>query len=360
MNSNELFYSLALNRIDGLGPVAFVRLLSYFGSAEKIFSLNKEELKSFKILPKAISSLLAKDTFEKTEKEISYIENNNIRVISYTEESYPALLKQAESFPGLLYVKGDGNFNSAKDWIGIVGSRKVSEYGVKVCQKLVAELVFGGLGIVSGFALGVDIAAHLSCIENNGKTLAVLGNGLGYVHPPSHKKYVEKIIEKGGAFISEFPCDVPPMKFNFPRRNRIISGLSRGVLVVEAAEKSGALITAQYALDQNRDLFAVPGDITKLQSSGCNKLIQQGAKLVVEGNDILKEWQYTLASSVVEVKPLNPDEHEIYQALSEEPRIPDELTQVTGFPSAKVLMLLTKLELDGKVRGLPGRRYERV
>lgn len=360
MNSNELFYSLALNRIDGLGPVTFVRLLSHFGSAEKIFSLKKDELESFKILPKAISSLLAKDTFEKTEKEISYIEKNNIRVLSYTENSYPELLKQAESFPGLLYIKGEGNFNSAKDWLGIVGSRQVSEYGIKVCKKLVTELVSGGLGIVSGFALGVDITAHLSCIENNGKTLAVLGNGLGYVHPSSHKKHVEAILEKGGAFISEFPCDVPPMRFNFPRRNRVISGLSRGVLVIEAAEKSGALITAQYALDQNRDLFAVPGEITKLQSSGCNKLIQQGAKLITEGNDILKEWQYTLGSSIVEVKSLHPDEHEIYKALSDLPKIPDELIEATGFPSAKVLMLLTKLELDGKVRGLPGRRYERI
>ena len=182
---------------------------------------------------------------------------------------------------------------------------------------------------------------------------------MGFVHPASHKKYVPQILEKG-AFISEFPCDVAPAPYNFPRRNRIVSGISRGVLVVEAAEKSGALITAQYALDQNRDLFAVPGEITKKQSVGCNQLIQQGAKLVTEGNDILKEWQYSSVSSSISIKPLHPDENEIYTALSESAKIPDELVEITGFPSSKVLMLLTKLELEGKVRGLSGRRYERA
>ncbi|HBF11773.1 MAG TPA: DNA-protecting protein DprA [Deltaproteobacteria bacterium] len=381
LNHPDLPYWLALNNREAIGPQSFIKAFDHFGSAKAVFGASKDDLIQCGLRPSVVSALERPVDLKQGEEELSFYQKKNIQILSFKDKAYPPLLKQIHSFPPLLFVWGNLSALSSDDCLGVVGSRAVTEYGVVACRRLVRECVEGGFSIVSGFAKGIDIEAHKTTLELGGITVAVLGSGFGFLYPPEHSVYVEKILEKG-AFVSEFPFKAFPHPSFFPRRNRIISGLSRGVLVVEANEKSGAMITARYATEQNRDVFAVPGPLDSLRSRGCHRLIQQGAKLVMEGRDILDEWHYPLRSlaqdaSLAQSRPhglsrnlgdekqkmklslveSNTDESKVVQACRERSQNIDEIIGATGLSSEKLTVLLTQLELGGRLRLMPGGRF---
>ena len=359
MERSELIAQLALTKIDSLGPVSFIRLVEAFGSAERAFKGGVEELRRFAGLREGQAAAIKAFTdFPSCEQELKWIEREGAKVLSFSDDGYPPLLKKIYAYPPLLFALGNVSLlnEAAGDTLGVVGSRAATEYGVMATRKIVRDLTARGVRIASGFALGIDITAHLAAVESEGKTVAVLPGGLGEVYPRSHRKYVSKILRRG-VFITEFLSDVVPHPEYFPRRNRIISGVSRGTLVVEAAIKSGALITADYAAEQNRDLFVVPGSIFSSKSEGCHQLIQQGAKPVATAEDILADWGYPPKTSAKETFA-HPDEEKVYRLLLEGPLSSDEVVEKTGLPPQRVTVTLSRLELDGKVKGLGGQRFQ--
>lgn len=299
-------------------------------------------------------------------KELSLIEKNKIKTITLLDKEYPAALKSIAAAPLLLYVQGE---ILAQDCfaIAIVGSRLSSFYGIKTAERLSRELSYRGFTIVSGMARGIDTAAHKGALKSGGRTIAVLGCGLDIVYPRENKKLSDEIIRQG-AVISEFPLGTAPEKFNFPIRNRIISGLSLGTVVVEAGKQSGALITANYALDQGKEVFAVPGHIDSPTSQGTHQILKDGAKLAESADDILEELQPIIKSHLKELKKtdspllprLNPREEKIYNLLSaSRPKYVDELSKEVAFPPAQVLSILSMLELKKIVKRLAGQRFVR-
>ena len=280
-----------------------------------------------------------------------------IQILRVHDAGYPSLLKEIATAPAELYLKGS---LPACAYLAVVGSRDASAYGLRIAQRLSRELAEAGFCIVSGLARGIDAAAHRGALEGKGKTVAVLGSGLSELYPPENCRLGEEILEKGGALISEFPPTYPVLPENFPRRNRIISGLSLGVVVVEADEKSGALITANFAMEQGREVFACPGPMDSTLSRGCHRLIQQGAKLVVETADIFEELKIPLVhhfSKEPEIPALDPKETKLYRQLSDEPLSVDLLAQNCELPVQEVLSTLLQLELKQLVRAYPGKRF---
>ena len=354
--NNDLVYWLALYRLLNMGSITLLKLISRFGSAQKVFESKESDWKDIKIKIPA-SEIIHFKNFDPFKKELDLLSSNNIHVLTFNDPLYPSQLKEISSHPALLYAWGNLDLLSYSPWLGVVGSRKATPYGIDVCRQLSADLVKAGVGLISGFAYGVDITAHEICLKNKGKTIAVLGGGFGAIYPNSHKKYVPQMVEEG-LMLSEFPYNLQPRPEFFPRRNRIISGLSKGVLVVEAGVESGAMITAKYALDQNRDVFAVPGSIFSATSEGCNRLISQGAKLVTKSSDILEEWNLVSVKSQ-EKKNItfkSAQEEKIYQTCLSEASF-DSLMDELGFTSSELLTHLTQMELDGKVKSLPQGRY---
>lgn len=353
----DLPYWLSLTfGVPGVGPALTARLILHFGSGEAVFKATPLALKEASIPLAAVEAIGRFKEFDEWKSEVAILQKKSVISVVFTDPIYPKRLKEIPGYPPVLFVWGDIDCLNRGEWLGVVGSRDLTEYGVKSCRELVGPLAAAGLGIISGFALGVDITAHLATLEAGGKTVGVLGGGFGPLSPSSHRRHIPAIIEKGGALISEFPYSMVPIPKFFPRRNRIISGLSRGVLVIEANEKSGAMITARYALDQNRDLFAVPGPIQSDKSRGCNRLIQEGAKLVMEPEDVLKEWKMTAAAKI-QIPFDHPDEGSIYQACLNAGLTADEIIEQTGIAAPSVTMFLTKLELNGRLQCMPGRRY---
>lgn len=292
-------------------------------------------------------------------KEWQKIEKQKVDFIVSSESKYPDLLKEISYSPSSFYIKGE--IPEKAPCIAIVGTRKVTAYGKLVTEKLVGELVHYNFIIVSGLAYGVDTIAHETALKNQGKTIAVLGSGLNNLYPYSNKRLSQKIARRG-ALISEYPLDAPALKSYFPWRNRIISGLSLATIVIEAPEKSGALITAQFALEQNREVFAIPGSIFNKNSIGTNNLIKQGAKLVCEIEDILEELniQYTLPiiKDPLNLKFDNKQEEKIYQSLSKEnPIAIDKIIEISNLSPKEVLAILTTLELKEFIKNTDGGNY---
>ena len=292
--------------------------------------------------------------------------NNKIKVLSLTDKDYPTNLKYIYDPPSTLYVEGKiiPEDNIA---IAIVGSRRATHYGLQNAQKLAYELAAKGISIISGLARGVDSAAHRGALRAGGRTIAVLGSGLNVIYPRENKALAREIAQNG-AVISEFPEDTPPFKENFPRRNRIISGLSLGVVVVEAAKRSGALITANCALEQGREVFALPGKIDSFTSQGTHNLIKDGAKLVESSEDIIEELEPLMAEYVRQAKSeskakvapnLPQEEREIYSCLTSEPVDIDEIMQKVALPYGRLLTSLLKLEHKKLVKELPGKLFVR-
>ena len=359
---------LILNAVSGIGPIRARSLIEYFGAAEKVLSASLDDLLAAPEIPEhaALNILhFSKDKF--LTHEYNLLSSHNVSVITDGHEDYPGALREIPSAPLLLYVQGKAGV-LREPAVAIVGSRRASLYGLGIAQKFAIELAQAGLAIVSGLARGIDTAAHQGALKSGGITVAVLGCGLSSIYPPENQKLAQSIAERG-AVISEFPMETIPASFNFPRRNRIISGLSKGVVVVEAALKSGALITSDFALEQGRDVFAVPGKIGDPAAAGTNRLIQQGAKLTTSIEDILQD----LAPGLQDFRPapaqpeenlstdntLTDEEKNICSSLSDEALHIDELADKTGLSVTQTALNLFRLQLKKLVRQLPGQKYQK-
>jgi DNA processing protein len=357
---SDLRYWIALSMLPEVGPVGAKKLLSVFGRPDKIFGSGLDDL----IAVQGIGINRAKNikefaSWKDVEKQIKVIEQKRIKAVSLDSPLYPELLRETEGAPVVLYVKGD-MLPQDKFAIAMVGSRKMTHYGASVTEKMSEELASMGFTIVSGLARGVDSLSHKGALKAEGRTIAVLGSGIDVPYPPENKDLLDRITHSG-CVISEFPPGTPPDKENFPRRNRLISGLSLGVLVVEAAADSGALITARYAVEQGREVFAVPGNITSSHSRGTNELIQRGAILVQKVEDIVEELAPVLkgfirSNNKVKVE-VNDEEEKLCNLLSGEPKQVDMISRESGLPASRVLSVLLGLELKGAVKQITGKRF---
>lgn len=357
MSSLEKVYLHALNLISQLGNQNLRRLLQYFGSAKNIWLTPFYELRKAKIPDRAINSLIEERQKMDVVKEWQRLKNEGVAVLSCFDQNYPPLLKEIFSPPVIIYVKGNYHLN-AKNNLAIVGTRKNSVYSQRVLENFMPDLI-KHFTIVSGLALGVDAIAHQETLKNNGQTIAVLGSGLDLIYPCSNQRLAEEILDKGGSLISEYPLGTEPFKQHFPARNRLISGLSLGTLVVEAPLGSGALITAAFSLEQNREVFAVPGSVFSEKSQGTNQLIQLGAKAVLSANNILETFNLDLTKNKNKIilKPITAEEKIICQLLSAEPLHLDKIIARSKLETSVVNATLVNLELKGIVKNLGGLNY---
>ena len=366
---------VALNLIPDVGSIRLKNLLEAFGSAPKIFLNPESTLKKVDKIGDKIAKAIARFSSESLKKELELAKKLKVEIITLKDKKYPENLKEIYDPPLCLYVKGR-LFPEDKLALAVVGSRRASLYGLACAEKFSYSLANLGITIVSGLARGVDTQAHKGALKARGRTLAVLGSGLNNMYPPENKNLAESIAERA-AVISEFPLDTAPLARNFPRRNRVISGLSLGTIVVEAAKNSGALITADFALEQGRDVFAIPGKVDSATSIGTNRLIKQGAKLIDSVEDILEELKVKIKEFIPEKKPdleitgegntkkkepsfaLSQDESLVYNILCDTPCYVDEIIEKTQLPSAKVMSLLFTLEMKKMIKQLPGKMFIR-
>jgi len=370
MNDEILKYWIALKSIKGIGYVSFPALVDRFGSPAAVFGASVSDLQQTDGISRQIAEAIVHFRgWDNVKAELELIRKNNINIITYQDELYPGQLLNVYDRPPYIYVRG--NLSSEDINLAIVGSRAASTYGKYTTERISRDLALQGVTVVSGMARGIDSSAHRGAITAHGRTVAILGSGLDVIYPPENKKLFADIIENGAA-ISEFPMGTPPRSTNFPARNRIISGMSYGVVIVEAGEKSGSLITARLALEQGREVFAVPGSIDSAGSRGTNKLIKQGAKLIENTEDILEEIlpqierkkplkgfsaPETLNVSSPCAEKLNAAEQKLYDLVSQKRMHIDDLISVTGFSSADILSALTTMELKGIVRQHPGKFF---
>jgi DNA processing protein len=365
MMAEDLFYWLALNFVPGVGAIFIKRLLDRFQTPEAVFQASMKELLEVEGLGVKVASEIRKGPSEQAVKnELSSLEKSGGRIITLEDEAYPPRLRDIYDPPALLYLKGELKKEDELA-VSIVGSRKTTPYGRWITEKISQTLVRYGVTIVSGMARGVDSVAHWGAISGGGRTLAVLGCGVDVVYPPENRNLFSKIIEQG-AVLSEFPMGSPPEGGHFPKRNRIISGLSMGVVVVEAGPDSGSLITANFALEQGREVFAIPGNVGAGGSRGTNRLIKDGAKLVESSEDILEEilpqWKRE-KERIEEVKPRGPELSEeekiLYEMLGETPLHIDAMIRESKFEPGKVSSLLLNLELKGVISQWPGKCFSK-
>jgi DNA processing protein len=362
---DEIARWLALGRVKGLGLVSFKKLATRFDDPTQAFFASPAELGEIEGLHRdAIEGLTGFSEWAEIEKEIHRIRETGIEIVRYVDVNYPARLRMISDPPPLLYVKGNLLANDEKA-VAIVGSRSASDYGRRVARDLARGLATLGFTVVSGMARGIDGMAHEMALNAGGRTIAVLGSGVERAYPPEHDQLYRRIAEQG-AVISELPVGTKPMAFNFPARNRLISGLSLGVVVVEATEKSGSLITASLAVEQGREVFAVPGEVGSSRSRGAHRLIRQGAKLVETVDDIIEEIapqlvnrSKDLAEPAARVLPQDSSNaaRKIFALLQERTLQVDEVIERSGLRPAEVLEVLLDLELQGYLRQLPGKIY---
>jgi DNA processing protein len=354
----DLPYYLAFARVKGIGPARLKLLKSHFDSLADAWDSSFFELTASGLDAKSINTLLEMRKKIEPEREVERVQKVGATALCWDDPDYPKLLREVNDPPPVLFIKG--TLTEADAWaVGIVGTRQCTVYGREVAEMLGTELARNHITVVSGMARGIDAAAHAAAIKAQGRTLAVLGCGVDVVYPPEHKKLAQQISENG-ALISDYPIGTPPDAMNFPPRNRIISGLSLGVVVVEADEKSGALITTDFAAEQGRDVFAVPGNIFNRSSRGTNKLIQNGAKMVLDVNSVLEELNLNMIADRVEVQtavPENDTERALMTKLSHEPLATDELVRTLQLPAEVVTATLALMELKGMVRQANGTSY---
>ena len=372
---------LELNMTPGIGPRAAAKLLERFGSAEAVYSATRAELEQSRLAPEAVDSIIARNLRSAAEAEITAVRKLGGDILLLDDGVYPSSLREIYDPPIVLYVKGAWSECLDQPCVGVVGSRKCSTYGQNAAMMLARDLAQRGMTVVSGFARGIDAAAHRGALEAGGRTLAVLGTGIDEVYPRDHKQLAEEILAKGGALVSQFPLGTPPVSENFPYRNRIISGLSLGVVVVEAAENSGSLITARLAMEQNREVFAVPGNITSRNSFGTNYLIKgAGAKLVQQWQDIAAEMPPQLAAKLLPPpftetsartaslsdklalvpEGLSQTETSVFRLLTpDSPAHVDWLVDKSKLSISELTEALLALEMRELVRALPGRCFVR-
>jgi DNA processing protein len=352
--------------------------LERFGSAEGVFGALRSELERLRLRPEAVESIALRDRMAAAAVELERVRAlEGADVLALDDGAYPALLREIPDPPVTLYVRGGWRASLEAPCVGVVGSRRCSTYGQNVAASLARELAARGVTVVSGLARGVDAAAHRGALEAGGRTAAVLGTGIDEVYPRDHRRLAEEILEKGGALVTQFPLGTPPVAENFPYRNRIISGLSYGVVVVEASENSGSLITARLALEQGREVFAVPGNITSRNSFGTNFLIKgAGAKLIQQWQDVVCEFPPDVAAAILppevgrkggpphaqppEPAGLTGPESAVLKLIPvDAPAHIDALAGESGLPVQELSGLLLALEMRELVRQLPGRCYVR-
>lgn len=355
---------IALRAVAGVGPVLFRRLLERFETPEHVFSAVPGALAAVRgVTPQIVEALADPACRHFAEEECRRIEAAAVRLLTFLDAAYPRRLFEIGDPPPLLYLRGA--IPSWEPAVAVVGSRRATREGLKAAERLSSELASSGVLVVSGLARGIDTAAHRGALAGGGQTVAVLGCGLDVDYPPENGPLAHQIAGQG-CIISEFPMTTQPLAEHFPRRNRIISGLSRGVLVVEAVEKSGSLITARYALDQGREVMAVPGPISTAACRGSNRLIKQGAQLVDCVEDILdavriSRSEHALPLFKQHTSPsrcsLTPREAAVYELVAQGPRHLDEITQALELTPGEVSAMVLGLELKGMLQQLPGSYY---
>ena len=354
---------LALTRIKGLGCISFKKLASHFADPTWSLSATAAELSAIEGIDRnVVDGLLAFTQWDEVEQEAQRAKQAGVKIIPFGSGIYPARLRSIADPPPCLYLKGEIRPEDDKA-VAVIGTRSASHYGRRVARDLCRGLASLGFTVVSGMARGIDGVAHDEALNAGGRTIAVLGSGVDRAYPPEHQKLYHRISENG-AVISELPLGAPPLAFNFPARNRLISGLSAGVVVVEATEKSGSLITAAIALEQGREVFAVPGEVGSSRSRGGHRLIRQGAKLVESVDDILEEIAPQLVArdrqpAALRTLPVDaqPETHKIFDLLQERSLHIDEVIEASGFSASRVSQILLELELQGFLKQLPGNRY---
>jgi DNA processing protein len=368
MSNDDIRDYLRLALTPGIGGVLFRALVDHFGSAEAALGASEAEIGRVAGFGKvrAAEVARAREAVE-VDAEIEKAAARGVKIVTFASPDYPVALSYLAGPPPVLYVRGTLVPQDAQAF-AIVGSRRSSLYGQEQAERFAVALAGAGFTVTSGLARGVDLHAHVGALKAGGRTIAVLGNGLSTIYPPEHAKRANEIAESG-AIISEFPMDTGPTPENFPRRNRIISGLSLGVLVVEAGLKSGALITASFAAEQGKEVFAIPGRIDNPFSLGANHLIQDGAKLVQSLDDILDEFRDLKLPRGAEAEgsqgelplgpKLDPQEEAILAALDGEPQTTDQIAERCGLPTSAVTANLTMLELKRLVQPVPGQRFVR-
>lgn len=353
---------LALNSVRLIGPVRVRRLLDAFGSVEAILASPASRLASVEgVGPEAARAVTEWDQHWELSKELDEIARLGLNVVDREDPSYPAILKEIYDPPLVLYYRGDLSA-CARRSIAVVGSRHTSHYGQEMAKKISYQIAYAGLTVTSGLARGIDTFAHQGALAAKGRTVAVLGCSLDRIYPPENQALADMIAGQGGALLSEFPLGTPPDRQTFPMRNRIVSGLSTGLVVVEAGENSGALITARMAADQGRNVFAVPGRIDQPHAKGCHRLIKEGAKLVEGVEDILGEFDLLIPPGPGEGKRPWPEdlgtaERNVLEAMDLDENSLDGIIQKCGLPSAVVTSTLLRLEMRKLVRQLPGKNF---
>ena len=348
---NHLQAWIRLNIVEGIGIARKLELLRLSTEPEKLFLLDRNELGRLGLKPDQAEMFLSNDKMQESEMLLEHAVKKGIRIVPIDDEEYPEFLRYIHDPPLVLYVKGIIPMGLC---MAVVGSRKASGYGTETAFKLSSDLAREGIIVVSGMARGIDTAAHTGALHAEGKTIAVLGCGPDKAYPPENRGLMERIANSG-AVISEYPPGVGPQSYHFPVRNRLISGICIGVLVVEASFKSGSLITVQAALDQGRDVFAVPGNINHYNSMGTNKLIREGAKLVLSCEDILEEIPWRIDTVKMSGKSMKSDdisfeENKVLHLLRNEDMYDDQISEKSALPVNVLLTILLQLELKGMIR----------
>ncbi len=369
MTKNDSLYIHALRSIDGIGNGTLEKLLAYFECGEHIWQASESELALVpNIGPNKRSLILAGRRTLDPDRLWEQLLALNISLLTQNDANYPKLLRQMPDAPQTVYTRGSHDWSQEVPMLAIVGSRKHSSYGMQVAEQLASDLTRSGILVISGLAFGIDSVAHKGALEAGGETIAILGSGIDdrMISPASHFQLAQKIIAHG-ALVSEYPPGTQASQGSFPMRDRIIAGLCLGTLVIEAPEKSGSLITAQCALEYNREVFAVPGSIFSPYSLGTNSLIKRGAKLVTGVQDILEELPAPQSLSASATLPsaeqaigLSPDEHTLLTTLTHEPLHIDLIIKQTKLPTAQVSTLLSLLEIKGLAKNVGGMHYVRV
>jgi DNA processing protein len=367
MTDTELFNTLALLRVEGVGDIMAKKLISHCGSAEEVLKAKKSRITSIDGVGEiAWQNLQNKDVYKQAEAEMKFIEQEGIKASYFMDADYPEKLKHCIDGPAILFSSGNINLEGRKI-ISIVGTRQITSYGTDFCKKLIEDLAPLNPVIISGFAYGVDITAHQAALDNNLQTIGVLAHGLNQIYPKVHKKYMAKMEENGG-FMTEFWSTSNPDRENFLKRNRIIAGMAEATVVIESADKGGSLATANLANDYNRDVFAVPGRVTDKYSQGCNNLIKsQRANLLTSAADLIYMLNWELEEK--KHKPvqkqlfvsLEGDEQKVYDYLQKNGKeLMDVIALECELPVYKISSLLLNMELKGVIRPLPGKLFEAI
>jgi DNA processing protein len=351
-------YWIGFNLVKGIGAVRMRSLLAYFDSLPDAWNASQTQLQEAGLNPRIAETVAKIRTSVDLESLWEKINAQGITILTWDDELYPPRLKEIEQPPPVVYIRGDITVDDHFA-VAIVGTRRITPYGRQITEELAAFLAGQGVTVVSGLARGVDVVAHSAALKAGGRTICVLGSGVDRIYPPEHSQMAEKI-KNHGAVVSDYPVGTAPEASNFPPRNRIISGLSMATVVVEAGETSGALITAEFAAEQGREVFAVPGNILAPQSKGTNKLIQQGAQPLLSSQDLMQALNLTRAGEFKAARraiPADALEAQLLAVLGAEPVHVDEIRNQTGLPIEKVSATLTLMELKGMVRQVGGMNY---